>query len=182
MPLRDMQIRSLKAERKPHKYSDGGGLHLLVTSQGSKLWRLAHRFGGRQKLLALGSYPAVSLADARGRRFSARQLLEKGIDRGEQAKAEKATAKAEYARRLRSVIGQVFRYAIAPGRADYDPTSGLWSSDTFEAGLSHIRAGEVRRAYHRGCHWEERLKLANWWSGEIERCLMIGQSPGTDTE
>ncbi len=60
--------------------------------------------------------------------------------------------------------------------------SGLWSSDAIEAELSHMRAGEVRRAYHQGHHREERLQMAKWWSDEIERCLMIGPSPDADTE
>ena len=76
IPLTDIQVRSLKAEQKPHKYGDGVGLYLVVTPQGSKLRSLACRFGGRQQLLALRSYPAIPLGDARSRRFSARQLLQ----------------------------------------------------------------------------------------------------------
>ena len=58
MPLSDRKIKALKPSSKPAKYSDGGGLHLLVTPQGNKLWRQAYRFGGKQKTLALGSYPS----------------------------------------------------------------------------------------------------------------------------
>lgn len=61
MPLTDTNVRSVKAGEKPRKISDGGGLHLLVNPTGSKLWRMAYRFEGRQKLLSFGAYPAVSL-------------------------------------------------------------------------------------------------------------------------
>lgn len=62
MPLTDARVRSLKATPSPTKHSDGGGLHLLISPQGSKLWRLAYRFGGKQKILALGVYPVVNLS------------------------------------------------------------------------------------------------------------------------
>jgi hypothetical protein len=65
MPLTDSLIRSLKPASTPTKHSDGGGLHVLVSAQGSKLWRLSYRRDGKQKTQALGAYPAVSLADAR---------------------------------------------------------------------------------------------------------------------
>ena len=68
MALIDSVLRKAKPSPKPRKLSDGGGLHLLVQPSGSKLWRLAYRFGGKQKTLALGVYPAISLADARSRR------------------------------------------------------------------------------------------------------------------
>ena len=68
MALTDTGVRALKAKPSAKKYSDGGGLHLLVTPTGSKLWRLAYRFDGRQKLLALGSYPVLSLVEARKQR------------------------------------------------------------------------------------------------------------------
>lgn len=192
MPLSDTQIRALKPVPTTKKFSDGGGLFVQVTPQGSKLWRLAYRYGGKQKLLALGTYPAVTLADARARRDTAKRLLASGIDPSAQAKAEKAATRAatedtfqsiadeylkkvelegradatltkkrwlvslatpdlgkrpiaeitaadilvplrkvegmgnyETARRLRAMIGQVFRYAIAVSKASNDPTFGL---------------------------------------------------------
>ncbi len=70
-PLTDAKLRTLKPATKPYKVSDSEGLHVLVTTTGSVLWRFAYRFEGKQKLLALGSYPFVPLAEARGRRQSA---------------------------------------------------------------------------------------------------------------
>ena len=75
MPLTDTKLRSLKPSGKPTKHSDAGGLFVLVTPQGSKLWRLAYRFGGKQKTLSFGSYPIVTLAEARDKRDKAKRLL-----------------------------------------------------------------------------------------------------------
>jgi integrase len=192
MSLTDTQVKAVKPSDTPRKFSDGGGLHLLVTPQGSKLWRLAYRFGGKQKLLAFGGYPAVSLADARSLRDGAKKLLAVSVDPAVHIKAEKAAKRAagadtfysiaaellikarregradatlkkkrwlldlaaadlgkrpiadisaaevlmplrkvegagnyETARRMRAVIGQVFRYAISTSRASNDPTFGL---------------------------------------------------------
>src|SRR5205085_2321121 len=89
MALKDITIRNLKPAARPRKLSDGGGLHLLVQSSGSKLWRLAYRFAGKQKTLALGVYPAVSLLDARSRRDEAKKLLAKSLDPSAQRKTNK---------------------------------------------------------------------------------------------
>jgi hypothetical protein len=75
MPLTDTQVKALRPGLGATKHSDGGGPHLLVSPHGSKLWRLAYRFDGKQKTLAFGSYPAVSLAEARQRREAAKKLL-----------------------------------------------------------------------------------------------------------
>ncbi|WP_084396548.1 tyrosine-type recombinase/integrase [Henriciella aquimarina] len=192
MPLTDIQLRQLKPREKDYKTADGGGLYVHVSKTGSRLWRFRYRFDGKQKLLAFGAYPAISLARARELRAEAKTLLAEGIDPAAHAKAEKAQqaaltehtfekiaaelveklrkegkadvtltkkqwlldmanadfgdrpitaitaadilttlrkveAKGNYetAKRLRSTIGQVFRYAIATARAENDPTYGL---------------------------------------------------------
>ena len=192
MPLTDVQIRNVKPGARPVKISDGGGLHLLVTTRGSKLWRLAYRYSGKQKTLAIGAYPAVSLEKARSARLVAKRQLADGIDPSDAKRAEKrqelqagqdtfqavadewmeklrregraastlsktewllafalpslgrrpiaaissaevldvlrrveARGRLESARRLRSTVGSVFRYAIATARAENDPTVAL---------------------------------------------------------
>lgn len=192
MPLTDIQIRRLKPEDRPFRKSDGGGLFLEVRPNGSKLWRMAYRYEGKQKLLSFGAYPAITLIGARAKRLEAKSLLADGLDPIAYAKAErinrqalnqhtfgkiadelvakgekdglaartiekkrwvlelanadlrdrpigaidaaevltvlrKVEAKGNYetAKRMRSTIGQVFRYAIATARAANDPTAGL---------------------------------------------------------
>lgn len=88
--LTDTKVKTFKPSDKPAKLFDGGGLFLLVTPQGGKLWRLKYRFDGKEKLLAAGTYPEVSLANARDRREQARKLLANGVDPGQHKKAQKA--------------------------------------------------------------------------------------------
>ena len=189
--LSEAALRNAKAGEQIKKLSDGGGLQLWIMPNGSKLWRLAYRFGGKQKLLAIGDHPAFALADARKSRDEARRLLGEGKDPMEmrrvakqEAEAERITFRAlaneyiskleregrapatmnkvrwllgltdrdigqlpvgeikpaqvlkalqrvekrgnyETARRMRSTISSVFRYAVATARADIDPAQPL---------------------------------------------------------
>jgi integrase len=187
MSLSDVKIRNSKPIEKPLKLFDSGGLFLLVTTKGGKLWRMKYRFVGKEKLLALGSYPEVALFDARHRRDEARRQLAQGIDPGAQKQAvteETETFEViarewhtkfsptwtpghasaiegrlerdlfpwigkrpikeikapellavlrrvedrgalESAHRIRTIAGQVFRYALATGRAERDPSVDL---------------------------------------------------------
>ena len=79
MPLTDATVRSKPRER-PYKIADGSGLYLLVSPDGARYWRMAYRFNGKQKTLALGVYPEVSLSLARKKHEAARKLLAAGID------------------------------------------------------------------------------------------------------
>jgi integrase len=80
MPLTDVAVRTAKPASKPYKLTDGGGLFLLVQPSGGKWWRYKYRFGGKEKLLALGSYPDLSLAEARKFHAQARNVLALGND------------------------------------------------------------------------------------------------------
>ena len=71
------------------KLFDGGGLHLVVTPSGGKLWRLAYRFQGKEKTLSIGAYPVITLAEARERAHDAKRLLSNGVDPSALKKAEK---------------------------------------------------------------------------------------------
>lgn len=95
MALRDVKVRSVMPEAKAYKLTDGEGMVLLVHSNGSKYWRLRYRFGGKEKMLALGKYTEVSLADARARRDEARKLLANGVDPSEGKKALKVEQEQE---------------------------------------------------------------------------------------
>jgi integrase len=89
LALTDTEIRRSKSTDKPYKLSDSGGLHLLITPSGGKLWRWKYRFDGAEKLMALGRYPEVALANARERRDAARKRLANGIDPMAERMAEK---------------------------------------------------------------------------------------------
>jgi integrase len=99
--LTDTRVRNLKPKYNPYKISDSGGLFLLVTSEGSRLWRLAYRYAGKQKTISFGSYPGVKLADAREQRDAARVLLRQGIDPSQARKDEER--KRQSARSFREV-------------------------------------------------------------------------------
>jgi len=75
MPLTDTAVRNLKPAPKTVKLSDGGGLQLHVNPSGSRLWRMAYRFAGKQKTLAFGKYPDISLAQARRLRDDTKELI-----------------------------------------------------------------------------------------------------------
>jgi integrase len=87
--LSALAIDNAKPRGKPYKLADGNGLHLLVNPNGSKLWRLRYRFGGKQLMLSLGLFPDVSLASARTKRDDARKLIAAGKDPSQQRKLEK---------------------------------------------------------------------------------------------
>lgn len=78
--LTDMQARKAAAKDRAYKLTDGAGLHLFVSAAGGKLWRYRYEIGGKEKLLSLGSYPEVSLSEARAGRDRARDLLRNGKD------------------------------------------------------------------------------------------------------
>lgn len=91
MPLTEVFIRAQKPAEKAIKHFDGGGLFLEVTPKGGRYWRLKYRFGGKEKLLALGVYPEVSLKDARAKRDDAKRQIATGIDPGDVKKAQKTS-------------------------------------------------------------------------------------------
>lgn len=192
MTLTDLEIRRAKPGDRLTKLSDGGGLQLWITPDGAKRWRLAYRFSGAQKTLAIGVYPAIGLREARAARDKAKKQLAEGQDPGQAKKLAKlaqstsaantfdaiaaellekkrredkadrtiikfewfmtlarpaigarpireitapeilavlrpieASGRIETAKKLRGAIGQVFRFAVATGRADGDPTGAL---------------------------------------------------------
>lgn len=100
MPLSDVQIRNLKPKDKQYKVSDFERLYVLVKPSGSRLWQMKYRYFGKDRLLSLGAYPAVSLAQARKVKNEARALLAKGIDPSE--------AKQEAKRAKREALGHTF--------------------------------------------------------------------------
>ncbi|OZV01960.1 integrase [Enterobacter cloacae] len=89
MKLTARQISTAKPQDKPYKLADGGGLYLLVNPNGSRYWRLKYRLAGKEKLLSIGVFPDVTLAEARDKRNEAKRLLANGEDPSEVKQAEK---------------------------------------------------------------------------------------------
>ncbi|HHA1600176.1 TPA: Arm DNA-binding domain-containing protein, partial [Enterobacter hormaechei subsp. xiangfangensis] len=89
MKLNARQVDTAKPKDKPYKLADGGGLYLLVNPNGARYWRLKYRVAGKEKLLALGVYPDVTLADARAKRDEAKRGIAGGIDPNEAKREEK---------------------------------------------------------------------------------------------
>ena len=92
MKLTDAKIRGAKPREKSYKLSDGERLQLLVHRNGSKYWQFAYKFSGKERVLSLGKYPGVSLANAREEKLEAQKLLRKHIDPSSHRKQEKLTA------------------------------------------------------------------------------------------
>ncbi|OKP00628.1 tyrosine-type recombinase/integrase [Xenorhabdus eapokensis] len=89
MKLTARQIDTAKPKDKSYKLSDGGGMYLEIFPNGSKCWRLKYRFAGKEKRLAFGTYPTVTLAEARNKREDAKKILANGDDPGQVKKQEK---------------------------------------------------------------------------------------------
>ncbi|MFC1659708.1 tyrosine-type recombinase/integrase [Pseudomonadota bacterium] len=89
MPLTDISIKAAKPKDKQYKMTDGEGMYLLVHPNGGKYWRLKYRINGKEKCLALGAYPLVSLLEAREKRFNAKKKIADGIDPSQEKKLEK---------------------------------------------------------------------------------------------
>lgn len=151
MALTDTQIRALKPDAKTRKYSDEKGLFLLVTPTGSKLWRLKYRFDGKEKLLALGVYPAVGLKAARERRDEARQLLANAVDPLEHRKENKAARAEAVANSFEVVAREWFAKQVASWRQTHaDKIVQRLEKDVFPwlggklGPLVFVRPGELR--------------------------------------
>jgi len=146
MPLSDRKIRALAGSSKPVKHSDSGGLHLLVTPQGSKLWRLAYRFGGKQKTLAFGAYPGVSLAEARERRDQAKKLLAAGSDPAEQARLDKLARQLARENSFAAIADEFLEKVTKEGLAAITLKKKRWLIDLALPDLGNRPIAEISAA------------------------------------
>jgi len=95
MRLTDDEIRRAEPRERDYKINDGKGLYLHVTTAGARIWRYRYKITGVERLLTVGHYPKISLADARSARELARQKVKEGIDPSaakQEAKREAAAA------------------------------------------------------------------------------------------
>jgi integrase len=206
MPLTDMQAKKAAPKDKPYRLTDGAGMYLEISPAGGKYWRLKFRVDGKEKRLALGVYPEVTLGEARIRRDDARRLISQGIDPSEKRKIDKrarselaantfeAVSREWYAKRVptwsekyasgtlarleqglfpwigampiqnvkatdllaclrrieqrgaietahrtKGIAGEIFRYAIATGRAERDAAADLKGALT-SVRVQHLKA------------------------------------------
>lgn len=147
MALSDTACRSAKSSGTVKKLSDGGGLQLWVQPTGSKLWRLAYRIGGKQKLLSVGVYPTVSLSEARIQRDEAKRLLAKGHDPSQAKRNAKANQTAT-ANKFRTIAEEYLAHQRRNQRADATLTKLKWLlafaySDLGDRQITEIRAPDV---------------------------------------
>lgn len=126
MPLRDVEVRSLKPHERIYKRSDERGLYVEVHPSGSKLWRFKYRHLGKDKRIALGAYPDVGLAEARSKRDEARAQLREGVDPLAERKREKLLALYNAANTFGDVAKEYIDKMVAEGRADATTSKANW--------------------------------------------------------
>jgi integrase len=106
MALTDVAIKNAKQRVKPYKMGDAGGLFLLVQPSSGKLWRLKYRVDGREKKLGIGTYPEVSLAEARRRRDDARELIAAGKDPSREKQRDKARSRLQAENTFKAIAAE----------------------------------------------------------------------------
>jgi Arm DNA-binding domain len=97
LQLSDKGGRALKPKESPYKVTDGDGLYVPVTAQGSRLWRFDSRFNGKRLTLCLGKFPEVGLADERAQHAEARAALAQGTDPAATTKSASLAANDNFA-------------------------------------------------------------------------------------
>lgn len=122
MKLTDRQIKNTKPKEKPYKLTDGGGLYLLVSTSGGKLWRFKYRINGKEKTLSIGQYPSVALIAARAAAENARTMLASGQDPAAAKQEQKAAAKRAAKNTLSALFAGWHKDNLArwkPNHAEY---------------------------------------------------------------
>lgn len=141
MPLTDTKIKAASPAEKPYKLYDREGVFALIRPNGSKLWRFKYVVQGKEKLMALGEYPAVSLASARKRASEARAMLAEGVDPMAARKAEQQRAENSFQRVserwhewwAQGVDADTAAYILRRLQADVFPTLGGTPIDEIKA-------------------------------------------------
>lgn len=126
MALKDLEIRALQPRERIYKKADERGLYIEVHPSGSKLWRFKYGYLGKDKRLAFGRYPEVTLAEARQKRDEARQKLRDGIDPLAERKRAKLLAQFKAANTFGEVAQEYIQKMIAEGRADTTTSKANW--------------------------------------------------------
>jgi len=137
MALTDIAIRTAKPKEKPYKMGDALGLFLLVQPSGGKLWRLKHRVDGREKKLSLGTYPEITLSEARKRRDEAREMIALGKDPSREKQRAKVQARASAENNFSAVAKEYCDKRKRDGEKGWSPATATRS----EYLLSQLTSG-----------------------------------------
>jgi integrase len=136
MVLSPFSIIKAKPSAQSYKLSDGGGLHLLVQPGGSKLWRFRYRFAGRENMLALGSFPAVSLATAREHRDAAKKLIAAGTDPSQKRKLDKVASAVAANNTFGAIASEYIDRLVEGGAAQSTKEKNKWLLEDLAAPLA----------------------------------------------
>ncbi|MXO55571.1 tyrosine-type recombinase/integrase [Pontixanthobacter gangjinensis] len=149
MALTDTSIRNTKPGLKPRKLADGEGMFLLVTPAGGKLWRLKYRIDGREKLLSMGSYPEVSLAEARNRRREARELISTGKDPSREKQRSKRRSKIDAENTFSAIAAEYCAKRKRDGQRGWAPATATRSEyllSLLEPAIGRLPIAEIEPA------------------------------------
>lgn len=162
MALTDIKVKTAKPKDKPYKLADGGGMYLLINTNGSKYWRMKYRFAGKEKMLSIGVYPDVTLADAREKRSEARKLLAAGGDPGEAKKEEKIAQQMSLKIRSRLLLANGTSQKLIGGHYAIVMKSLIPLKKTFFPTL----ASALLPKSNQWSYWKHCVKWKTWSSGE----------------
>jgi integrase len=143
MALTDTTIKLAKAGVADRKLADEKGLYLLITTSGSKLWRLKYRIDGKQKKLALGSYPDVGLKEARARRDAARTAAEAGNDPAAAKREARIARKFASANTFGAIAGEFIAKLEAEKKADITIAKTRWLLSKLSPSLGKRPIAEI---------------------------------------
>ena len=157
MLLTDAKVRNAKPKAKFYRLRDGNSLFLQVEPKGGKYWRLMYRYAEKQKTLALGTYPDVSLGDARDKAHAARKTLASGTDPG---------ALKQEVKRLAVFNADNTFEAVA--KEWFETNKPLWTPD-------HAERNKVRAAYNRAEYLPQRRAMMQTWADLIDGVVSTGK-------
>lgn len=149
MALTDTAIRNAKARDKDYKLADSGGLYLLITPAGGKLWRLKFRVDGKERKLALGRYPEISLAEARKQRDAARSQMAQGADPAREKQRRKVHAKLSAENTFGAIAAEYCAKRKRDGDRRWAPSTAIRCEFLLErlgASIGHLPIADIEPA------------------------------------
>lgn len=144
MALSDVEIRNAKPKKdKNYKLFDEHGLFLSIPHSGAKLWRFRYRLAGKEKVLALGAYPTVSLKEARAKRDDARRLLSEGTDPSQEKKRKTAAAMIAAGNSFRAVANEFVDKLEQEGLAEITVAKQRWLLSLLDRAIGERPVAEI---------------------------------------